>query len=175
MNSRIENLVNVAIGAAALAIAATAVHKDLDRSRAAPAKPSFVKEWQSLSADGVELGASAMTSVRIIEFADIECPYCAAWNTHVLAPIREQFGDSVGITIMHYPLRGHRFAVLGATAVECADVTHTGPALLRLLYDTQDSIGLKTWASYAMDAGVTDTAQFSGGSKQARRGARRSE
>lgn len=89
----------------------------------------------------------------------IECPF---WRqSHLaLAEAKEVFTDSVAHIVVHYPLDFHRFGVPAARAVECAGVQDRFSNYLDLALEKQDSLGLKTWASYAVESGVPDTLRF---------------
>ncbi len=57
--------------------------------------------------------------VRLVEFADYECPYCAKVNPH-LAKLREEFGDKVSVYYKDLPLPMHARARKAAEAARCA-------------------------------------------------------
>jgi protein-disulfide isomerase len=59
------------------------------------------------------------------------------------------------------PLKIHRFARNAALAAECAARQDRFAAFVEVAYSRQDSIGLKTWESYARDAGVSHADAFS--------------
>jgi protein-disulfide isomerase len=67
----------------------------------------------------------------------------------------------VALVFVHYPLPSHRFAIPAARAVECAAAQGRAPQLIGALYAKQDSIGMKSWASYGSEAGLADTAGLS--------------
>jgi protein-disulfide isomerase len=102
---------------------------------------------------------SRPTPVSIVEFGDFECPACKSFQP-ALDRVATQFGDSVGIVFVHLPLSIHRFAKASARAAECAADQGMFSSFSRLLYEKQDSIGLKTWQSYATETGVKDSALF---------------
>jgi protein-disulfide isomerase len=52
-------------------------------------------------------------------------------------------------------------ALPAARAAECASASGRFSEMLDALYSGQDSLGLKTWSSYARDAGIEDTIGFS--------------
>ena len=54
--------------------------------------------------------------VTIVEFSDLECPFCARVLT-TLKQIRQRYGDDVRIVWMNYPLPFHKNARRAATAV----------------------------------------------------------
>jgi hypothetical protein len=61
---------------------------------------------------------------------------------------------------MHYPLPQHEHALPGARAVECAQTAGQFEPFLDVLYEKQDSLGIKPWRSYALDTGIQDVLAF---------------
>jgi protein-disulfide isomerase len=97
--------------------------------------------------------------VKVVEFADLECPGCRAFYTRTreLPPsIRSRFA----LIFIHFPLSMHRFAMPAARAAECARVEDKFASMVDVLFKKQDSLGLKSWGSYATEAGVRDTTAF---------------
>ena len=66
----------------------------------------------------------------------------------------------VALVFIHYPLQMHKFAILAARAADCAGEQNRFGGLVDAIFERQDSLGLKTWISYARDAGVADTNAF---------------
>jgi protein-disulfide isomerase len=62
--------------------------------------------------------------------------------------------------MVHFPLRSHRLALPAARAAECAAEQGAFEEMHRTLFARQDSLGLKSWGSYAAEAGIPDTARF---------------
>ena len=57
--------------------------------------------------------------VRIVEFSDFQCPFCArAYPT--MKALLEKYGDKVSLEYRHYPLSFHPYAQKAAEASECA-------------------------------------------------------
>jgi protein-disulfide isomerase len=69
-------------------------------------------------------------------------------------------GDAIAFTFIHYPLRMHRFAHRAAVAAECADGQGRFEQYINAVYEKQDSLGLKSWWSYAQAASVPDSVAF---------------
>jgi protein-disulfide isomerase len=59
-----------------------------------------------------------------------------------------------------FPLAYHRFALPAARAAECASESGGFRRWIDVVYSKQDSLGLKSWASYAVEAGIVDTARI---------------
>jgi protein-disulfide isomerase len=57
--------------------------------------------------------------IRMVEFSDFECPYCARAFPTVQA-IEEKYKDSLSLEYRHYPLSFHPNAQKAAEASECA-------------------------------------------------------
>jgi hypothetical protein len=62
------------------------------------------------------------------------------------------------MVFVHFPLPIHRFAVQAAQATECASLKGRFLNFIDAVYRKQDSLGLKSWGSYALEAGIVDTA-----------------
>jgi protein-disulfide isomerase len=94
--------------------------------------------------------------MSIIEFADLECPYCARYQA-TLDSVASRYPKDVQIVYIGFPLDFHRFALPAARAAECAAEHGQVSAWMRAVYSKQDSLGIKSWASFARDAGIIDT------------------
>jgi protein-disulfide isomerase len=57
--------------------------------------------------------------VRLVEFADYQCPYCAKVNPHI-AKLRQEFGDKISVYYKDLPLQMHANARKAAEAARCA-------------------------------------------------------
>ena len=162
MKDIIERAVSLAVGLAAIAIAVVLVHREFFSSpqapATAPALPEYVANWSELQSAGRLIGDST-APVKVIEFADLECPFCRQFHT-TLNDIGKRFDTKVAFVYVHLPLPNHRFARPAARAVECAHEEGRFAALVDRLYQGQDSLGLKSWSSYAAEAGIRDTLRF---------------
>lgn len=125
--------------------------------RAEPEPPKFIVEWPRLLAHSLEGRSTA--EVQIIVFSDLECPFCRRYYT-TLKAIAQEYGARVHVNFVHFPLPSHRFARVTAQAAECAAIQGRADPFIEAAYGKQDSLGLKTWASFARDAGIADTFAF---------------
>lgn len=57
--------------------------------------------------------------VTVAEFADFECPACAAFSSDLKA-VMEEHPQEIAYVFHHFPLRQHRFARPAARVAECA-------------------------------------------------------
>jgi protein-disulfide isomerase len=121
-------------------------------------KPVFIKDWRAQLATGIRMGAD-QAPVRILEFADFECPFCASFHND-LKTLRARYPTQVALTFVHFPLPMHRFAEPAARVAECAGDQGRFEAIYDLLFEQQDKFGLKPWSDFAGEAGVPDGAAF---------------
>ena len=163
MNNAWEKLTSVALGVAALAIASVLVHREFFDTAAAQAPrevrlPEYVEEWQEMVPVGRLVGRPD-ARVKLIEFADLECPFCRGFNATV-GRVLEKYPNDVALVFVHLPLPGHRFAQPAAKAAECAYDAGRFSQMVDAVYERQDSLGLKSWTSFAVRAGIRDTSAF---------------
>ncbi len=60
-------------------------------------------------------------AVKVMEFADFECPACATAHFQIGAVITKKYGNQIRYDFMHFPLRSiHRYALDIAEMSECA-------------------------------------------------------
>lgn len=162
MKQRTESVLTGLMVAAALAVATAALHREFWANKtphSADAVTSrFIPDWEELLQHGSLIGLPT-AKVKIIEFADYECPFCREFQESFLAAKRK-FGDDVSLTFIDFPLRGHRFALPAARAAACAGRQEKFREIHDLLFEKQDSLGLKSWASFAKEASVDDSSSF---------------
>lgn len=81
------------------------------------ARGDLADKIQITSQDHMRGNASA--PVTIVEFSDLQCPYCAAFHP-TLQRILQEYGDKVSWVYRHYPIDSiHSKARPGAEAAEC--------------------------------------------------------
>jgi protein-disulfide isomerase len=131
----------------------------VDQTHAGP--PRYVERWRDAIPVGLSLG-NAEAPLQLVEFTDFECPFCRRFHEEVVPKLFTAFPDSVDLVLVHFPLPMHRFSDAAARAAECGGADGSSPrALIDELYAKQDSFGLKTWTSFAAEAGVADSSAFS--------------
>jgi protein-disulfide isomerase len=160
-----ERLVTAVVALAALAVGSSAVRREFfprNGRNTVPAErleKSYVPNWDRLKQHGKWYGDS-MAAITIVEFLDYECPFCARFHETLQATQRE-VNTPVALRLVQFPLPMHRFAVPAAVAAECASKQGRFGAMSDVLLARQDSFGLKSWTTYAAEAGVRDTIGFS--------------
>jgi protein-disulfide isomerase len=164
MSSRLESFMSWVLTISAMVIAGVLVHREFSdrqegfRTPSPNDPPTFVKDWEMLPSGGVVVGG-ADAPVMIVEFSDLECPFCRKFH-EVLEGTRRSFGDSVAYTFVHYPLPGHQNAYPAARAAECANSQGRFHSFVTAIFAGQDSLGKKTWSAYAREAMVPDSTAF---------------
>ncbi len=97
--------------------------------------------------------------VKIIEFADFQCPYCARAELE-LEELQEQYPREIAIIFRNFPLPGHALAMPAARAGQCAGRAGRFGEWKHLLFASQDLLGKVSWPALAKAAGVADSAAF---------------
>jgi protein-disulfide isomerase len=94
----------------------------------------------------------ATGSVVIVEFSDIQCPFCAHFHQQTFPQIMENYGDRVRFIYRDFPLESmHPYALPAAEAAECADDQGAFWEYLDTLFANQDSLDSDSLISYAED------------------------
>lgn len=163
MQKGIESVLTTLLTASAVTIAGTLVYREFNPRSDRPnpttdRRPEFVEDWSQLAGAGIRTGPTN-APVTILEFSDFECPFCQRFHATVRT-IQDRFGDRVAHVFVHFPLPSHRFARPAARAAECANDQGAFARFSDVLFEKQDSLGFKSWTSYAVEAGVPDTVQF---------------
>jgi len=162
MTTRLEKISTVLLTVAAMISAAVIVYRELVEPSPAsttPRKMTFEPEWRQAISVG-RMQGSANAPVTLVEFGDLECPFCREFHNSVLS-IRDKFQDQVAFVFVHFPLPTHRFAMPAARVLECAGLQGRFFEMLTALYAKQDSLGLKPWTGFAEDAGISGHSVFS--------------
>lgn len=160
MNNIFDRAVSAVIGLAAVTMAASVVHRELIGTAAPnPLKPEYVKSWQGLVDVGIRTGPRN-APIQIVEFADFECPVCKEFEAP-LSRIAAAYPGKVARIFLPLPLvQIHKHAAQAVRSAECANDQGRFASMHDLLYTKQDSLGIKDWVSFAIDAGVADTLAF---------------
>jgi protein-disulfide isomerase len=120
--------------------------------------PTPVDDWDQLLAAGVRMGPRD-AALTIIVFSDFECPACRAFH-ETTAALRAKYPDAVAVVHVHHPLARHRLANAAARAAECAADQGVFEAFHDLLFERQDSLGIKSWVAFASSAAVGNLQEF---------------
>jgi protein-disulfide isomerase len=117
------------------------------------------EKWDELLSAGNRIGAAA-APVQVVVFSDYQCPTCRIYH-RVLTELQARNSDSIATTVVHFPLRQHKFAVKAANAAVCAAQQNRFAEANAILYSHEEALGPDTLTAVAVAAGVPDIAVFS--------------
>src|SRR5687768_1017526 len=122
MKDSFERVLSILVSVAGLAVAVALVHREFFADspvRQSEARaPEFVPNWRDALGVARVIGPST-ARIQIVEFADLECPFCKHFNK-ALKQARLIYPNDVAVAFVHLPLSIHRFARPAARAAECA-------------------------------------------------------
>jgi len=128
-------------------------------ARQAASAPQPVDDWSTIVAAG-RRGASTSGPVRVVEFADFQCPACARAH-RVLDSVATAQGRTLDITFVHFPLTAiHPKAFAAATAAECAAEQGKFRAFHDYAFQHQAEVATRPMLALAQSAGLTDSVAF---------------
>ena len=93
------------------------------------------------------------SKVKIVEFSDFECPYCAN-AAKVVHQIREKYGDKVHFVFRQYPLPGHPNARPAAQAALAANEQGKFWQFHDRLFENQRALTRDKLEGYAKESGL---------------------
>ena len=99
-------------------------------------------------------------SVVLVEFSDVQCPFCARAQIN-LAKIEEEYSSQIGIYYLHFPLSFHTEAKIAANALECAKEQNQFKALKPRLFDNQQELKVPDIIAIAKNIAKLNQDQFS--------------
>jgi protein-disulfide isomerase len=160
MKETLANVLTIVLTLCAVVVTGLVVRREFFAPQPQdPTAERAVKGWEPLATGASVLGA-ADAPVRIIEFSDFQCPFCARVNEG-LDRVLANDPRRVSVVYRHFPLEAiHPHAFAAANAAECAGAQGRFEAYHDALFAGQDSIGKRGWDRYAADAAVPDMAEF---------------
>lgn len=169
IRGRLERVASYVLSVAAIIMALVVVRREYflygeqrslaGRSAEQRAASIHVPNWEELLTDAVVIGGTGNT-MHVVEFVDLECPFCARYHEFVLKPLLQTYGDAVTVSMLHLPLQMHRFASTAAVAAECAGEQGRFSAFVEVALAGQASFPSDPWWQLAQAALVPDSAQF---------------
>ena len=96
--------------------------------------------------------------IVLIEYSDIECPFCFR-HRPTIETVVEELGDDVVWVFRHFPLSFHPQAVPAAKATECAGEQDKFFEYLDIMFENQSNLGDEFFLQTATDLGL-DTAAW---------------
>ncbi|ALM09780.1 MAG: DSBA-like thioredoxin domain-containing protein [Candidatus Peribacter riflensis] len=119
-----------------------------------------VPEYADVKAldDTDHVRGDADADITIIEYSDLECPFCARVHPTITQLLKD-YGDKVNWAYRHYPLSFHPNAQKAAEATECAAELGGNDkfwALVDMIYEKGSD--LTQLGTYAKEIGLNQTA-----------------
>lgn len=121
--------------------------------------PVLTTGWEQALSVGIRVGKES-ARITIVEFSDLECGACARFQD-IIEETLQEYPQDVAFVFVHMPLEGHRFAKQAARVADCAERSGQFFPMIGAIFDKQDSLGLKPWGTFALEAGITDSASIS--------------
>ncbi len=123
-------------------------------------QPREVSDWERYGVAGSWLHRSDSAVVPIVVFSDFQCPFCARLVPILDSLVRES-SAAVSIRYRHLPLETiHPHARTAARATVCADQVGRFRELHDAFFAEPAQLGTRTWAIWARQVGIVDTANF---------------
>lgn len=100
-------------------------------------------------------GTNPGAPVTLVEFVDMQCPFCAQFHETV-NQLRAEFGEDLNYVVRHSPNHAsHPQAVLAAVAVECLYWEGKRDAYMDLLFANQADLSRGALTRYAVQVGMS--------------------
>jgi protein-disulfide isomerase len=104
------------------------------------------------------IGDSA-ASVRLIEFADFQCPFCVR-AAAALKDLRARYPERFVVEFHHLAIPAHPHARDAAEASECAGEQGKFESFYYLVFENQSKVGVWSWREFAKRASVENLEAF---------------
>lgn len=97
-------------------------------------------------------------SVKIFEFSDFQCPYCARHH-ETLQQIVNDYKGQVAWIFKQFPIQSHPLGLPGAIASECAAEQGKFWEMADMIFKNQSTLTTESFAKFAQNLGL-DTNKF---------------
>lgn len=163
MGNLLEKIVTAMLALSAMVVAVSVAHQSFSaqgRGQVIDRPMIQIEAWQRVHDIGIVLEDSPDADLTLTTLADLECPACAAFHRNVLEPLLEAGEYDFDLVFVHHPLSYHNNALPAARAAECAAEFGAFKDWVSTMYSGQDSLGVKSWGTYAAEAGIPDTTRI---------------
>jgi protein-disulfide isomerase len=159
MGERLDNAVSVVLIVVTIAIGGSVVLQALrgGAQGKAPTNPVYEEKWREALPIGQTVAGDSTSPIAIVTFTDLECPVCREFHSIAMKVMRDYPGQ-VRMVYVPYPLAMHRNAMGAARIANCVNSSDELGRWIAAVYGKQDSLGLKSWAAFAAEAQLPDTA-----------------
>ena len=169
MGKRTDWLLSFTLAAAVIGVSGSYVYRTINPSafqEGEQGTPVKMRSWSRALAAGYQVAGDKTSLATMVVFADFQCPACRGFHLGIVAPIVRKYPRELRVIYMPFPLSYHQHAMSAARATECAARIGDVRRWFDVLYEKQDSLGLKSYAAFANEIGVTDTALVTGCANQ---------
>ncbi len=94
--------------------------------------------------------------VKIFEFSDMQCPYCARFHT-VMEQLVKAYPNDVAWVFKQFPIQSHPLGMPGAIAGECAADQGKFWEMTAMIFANQSTLTADSFAKFAKDLGLDVT------------------
>jgi protein-disulfide isomerase len=122
-------------------------------------EPEIVRGWEDILPRSQLLAGSTIAPVDVVVLVDYQCPACRAFHGAVMDLVERRPQD-VKVWYVDHPLDYHEHAAEAALAAECAAQAGAFRPMVDVMFAKQESLAVKPWTGYAVEAGVADTSDF---------------
>ena len=103
------------------------------------------------------VSGSANGSIKLLEYGDYECPFCADAQP-IVKEIQRRLGDDLLFAFRHFPLANiHPHSEPAAEAAEAAGAQENFWGMHDLLFENQSALEDEDLAAYAGELGLDET------------------
>ncbi len=103
------------------------------------------------------VSGSANGSIKLLEYGDYECPFCADAQP-IVKEIQRRLGDDLLFAFRHFPLANiHPHSEHAAEAAEAAGAQENFWGMHDLLFENQSALEDEDLAAYAGELGLDET------------------
>ena len=103
------------------------------------------------------VSGSANGSIKLLEYGDYECPFCAHAQP-IVKEIQRRLGDDLLFAFRHFPLANiHPHSEHAAEAAEAAGAQENFWGMHDLLFENQSALEDEDLAAYAGELGLDET------------------
>jgi len=100
---------------------------------------------------------SANESIKLLEYGDYECPFCAEAQP-IIKEIQRRLGDDLLFAFRNFPLTNiHPYAEHAAEAAEAAGAQENFWGMHDILFENQTALDDEDLAAYAAELGLDET------------------
>ena len=91
--------------------------------------------------------------IKIFEFSDFQCPYCARFH-EVMNQILDEYPNDVAWIFKQFPIQSHPLGMPGAMATECAGDQGKFWEMSDEIFSNQETLAAEDFAVFAEDLGL---------------------